>query len=143
MMSKHFSDYLCPTPTTPQGFGDLLWSGYSKGYVAVASCSNDPTNDDFHHRWSTLSASYSLINDAASLAQYRDVYFPVASFKNKQRKCDEVQALKWAWADLDDHALASEIPKPTLLIQTSAGVAPVGWTVTDYATNPSRVHLLS
>jgi biotin operon repressor len=120
MMSKHFSDYLCPTPRTPQDFGDLLWSGYSRGYVAVASCSNDLTND-FHHRWSTLSASYGLMNDAMSLSRHRDVYFPVASFKNKQRKCDEVQTLKWLWADLDGHPLTGDIPEPTLLTQTSAG----------------------
>lgn len=113
------------TPRTPQEFADFLWSPYAKGNVAVASC--NVLSKDFHHYWSSVDTTHRLMADAAHLAQHSDVYFSVAAFLNKKRTCEEVQRLKWLWADLDDHAIASDIPNPTLLMQTSSGRAQALW----------------
>jgi hypothetical protein len=116
------------TPRTPADFADVIWGDYASGYLTVALKPTD-SNKNFQILWGKAHSLYKFAKDAAFFAKDNDVYFGISCYQRKSRNLESVKNCNWLWADLDDHALSSDVPLPTILVETSSNRRQALWAI--------------
>jgi hypothetical protein len=136
-----------PSPDTPERFIDFLWGGYERlrGHHAVASRSHDPAGG-FRHDWCASGRYREKAAGIAAIGEHHDVYLAVGLYGDKRRERAAVRALRWLWADLDEHDLAPAVPPATLVVETSPGRTQALWALdraVDAAAAEERVRAIA